>query len=91
MSNTTTQPTETIKAVRSKSSWEKLGVKFVQTECMEWSFSGGLSEPHMAWRALYKKIIVADGGRSLDQMLAWMSKREDKIMDKINLWKQSTK
>ena len=84
MSNTTTQSTETLKAVRSKSSWEKLGVKFVQTECMEWSFGGGLSEPHMAWRALYKDEIVADGGRSLDQMLAWMGKREDKIMAKID-------
>ena len=84
MQTTTTQSTETLKAVRSKSSWEKLGVKFVQTECMEWSFSGGLSEPHMAWRALYKKIIVADGGRSIDQMLAWMSNREDKIMAKID-------
>jgi len=85
MSNTATQTTtETIKAVRDQSSWEKLGVKFVQTECMEWSFSGGLSEPHMAWRALYKDEIVADGGRSLDQMLAWMGKREDKIIAKID-------
>lgn len=81
---TTAEKTETTKAIRSKSSWQKLGVKFVQTECMAWSFSGGLQEPHMVWRALYKDEILADGGRSIDSMIGWMGKREDKIMTKID-------
>jgi len=84
MSNTTNQTEATpVKAGRSQSSWEKLGVKFKQTESIGFSLSGGFSEPHLTWVAVYKGQYVATGGRSLEPMIEWMNKKEDKIIAKM--------
>ena len=86
---TTTTEATPVKVGRTKSSWEKLGVKFSQSECIPFSLSSGLSEPYMAWQAVYKNKMVASGGRSLDRMIEWMNAREDKIIAKMKakpLW-----
>lgn len=89
--NTNTEATP-VKAGRSKSSWEKLGVKFSQSECIPFGIGGTFGEPHMDWQAVYKNIMLASGGRSLDRMIEWMNAREDKIIAKMKakpLWKTS--
>jgi len=80
---TTTTEATPVKVGRSKSSWEKLGVKFSQSECISFSLSSGPSEVYMAWQAVYKNKMVASGGRSLERMIEWMNTREAKILAKI--------
>jgi len=85
MSNTNTTNTEAtpVKVGRTQASWEKLGVKFKQTESIGFSLSGGFSEPHLTWVAVYKGQHVSGGGRSLERFIEWINKREDKIIAKI--------
>lgn len=84
MSNTTNQTEATpVKAGRSQASWEKLGVKFKQTESIGFSLSGGFSDPHLTWVAVYKNQYVASGSRSLESTIEWMNKKEDKIIAKM--------
>ena len=85
MSNTNTTNTEAtpVKAGRTQASWEKLGVKFKQTESIGFSLSGGFSEPHLTWVAVCKGQYVASGGRALEPLIEWMNKKEDKIIAKI--------
>jgi len=84
MSNTTTSTEATpVKEGRTQASWEKLGVKFKQTKSISFSLSGGFSEPHLTWVAVYKGQQVASGGRSLEPLIEWINKKEDKIIAKI--------
>ena len=84
MSNTSNQTEATpVKVGRSQASWEKLGVKFKQTESISFSLSGGFSDPHLTWVAVYKGQYVASGGRSLESVIEWMNKKEDKIIAKM--------
>jgi len=77
---TTTQPTETLKAVRSKSSWEKLGIEFKQTETIGMSLTGRTGEPHLTWNALYRGQYVIGGGKLIGPFIEWMNKKEDRVM-----------
>ena len=80
---TTTTEATPVQVGRTKSSWQKLGVTFKQTESIGFSLGGGFSEPRLTWVALYKDKYLATGGRSIELMIEWMNAREDKIIAKI--------
>ena len=83
MNETQTNAESVTAQAHDKSYWEKLGVKFKQTETIGMSLSGHSSEPYLTWVAVYRGKFIASGGVKIESMLEWMSKKEKFIMERM--------
>lgn len=83
---TSTTEATTVKAGRTKASWEMLGVKFRLTfrsrSCM--SLRGKTGEPYMTWSAWHKGEYLVGSGGSLDSFIELMNTKEERIMGIIS-------
>ena len=69
--------------VHDKSYWEKLGVRFKQTETIGMSVDGQTSEPYLTWVAIYRGKFIATGGTKIDSMMEWMDKKHEFILARM--------
>jgi hypothetical protein len=60
--------------------WEKRGVKFAKSKCISMSLSGVFGEERDSWTAYYKKKYLSGGGSTIESVVAWINKKQDKYL-----------